>query len=80
MVDVRGDVLRSIKSVHNEFVMFPGLQISIHKVVLTVTNKMIPLQTEDKLYGHTLSKVTSAKYLGVTITNDLKWDIHINNI
>ena len=34
---------------------------------------------EDKLHDHTLAKVTSAKYLGVTITEDLKWDTHIND-
>ena len=28
---------------------------------------------------HTLAKVTSAKYLGVTITEDLKWDTQIND-
>ena len=60
--------------------MFSGSQISIHKDALTVTNKRKLLQTEFKLHGHTLSRVTSAKYLGVTITNDLKWDIYINNI
>jgi hypothetical protein len=28
-------------------------------------------------YGHTLELVTSAKYLGLTITNKLQWDQHI---
>ena len=67
-------------SANNEFVMFPGSQISRHKDVLTVSNIRKPLHTEYKLHGHTLSRVTPAKYLGLTITNDLKWDIHINNI
>ena len=48
--------------------------------VLTVTGKRKPIQTEYKLYGHSLSRVTSAKYLGVTITEDLRWDSHINDI
>ena len=48
--------------------------------VITVTGKRKPLQTEFKLHDHTLAKVTSAKYLGVTITEDLKWDTHINDI
>jgi hypothetical protein len=32
------------------------------------------------LHGHTLDHVTKAKYLGVTISSDLKWESHINNI
>ena len=40
--------------------------------VLTVTNKRKPL------HDHTLSRGTSVKYRGMT--NDLKWDSHINNI
>lgn len=48
--------------------------------VLTVTSKRNPLLTEYKLHGHKLTRVSSAKYLGVTITDDLKWDTHINNI
>ena len=49
--------------------------------VLTVTGKRQPIQTEYKLHGHSLSTVTSAKYLGVTITEDLRWDTHhINDI
>ena len=47
--------------------------------VITVTGNRKPLQTEYKLHDQTLAKVTSAKYLGVTITEDLKWDTHINN-
>ena len=68
------------KSVHNECVMFSGShKISNHKDVLTVTNTRKPLQTEYKLHGHTLSRVTFAKYLGVT--NELEMGhVHINNI
>jgi hypothetical protein len=32
------------------------------------------------LKGHTLESVTTAKYLGITISNDMNWDTHINNI
>ena len=32
------------------------------------------------LHGHIQANVPSAKYLGVTLTQDLKWDIHIQNI
>jgi hypothetical protein len=33
-----------------------------------------------QLHGHTLESVTSAKYLGLTFTNKLQWDQHINCI
>ena len=32
------------------------------------------------LEGTVLENVDNIKYLGVTITNDLKWNTHINNI
>ena len=40
-------------------------------------NKIEALYT---LEGTVLENVDSIKYLGVTITNDLKWNTHINNI
>ena len=48
--------------------------------VVQVTNRRTPIPTSYNLHGHTLEAVTSAKYLGVTIQNNLKWDSHINNI
>ena len=32
------------------------------------------------LHGHSLAHVNSAKYLGITIAQDLNWNKHINNI
>ena len=32
------------------------------------------------LHGHQLKHADKAKYLGVTIQSDLKWESHINNI
>ena len=49
-------------------------------VVLTVSGKKVPFQADYKLHGQTLARVKSAKYLGVTLTEDLKWDQHISNI
>jgi hypothetical protein len=32
------------------------------------------------LKGHTLESITTAKYLDITISKDMNWDTHINNI
>ncbi|KAI8515244.1 hypothetical protein Bbelb_078350 [Branchiostoma belcheri] len=53
----------------------PGKCQSLH-----ITRKRAPLITEYHLHGHTLSAVKEAKYLGVTITNNLTWSTHIGNI
>ena len=45
-----------------------------------VTRRKTPLQTKYHLHGCVLESVPSAKYLGVTISEDLKWSEHINNI
>ena len=39
-----------------------------------------PFQTKYNLHGCVLESVPSAKYLGVTISEDLKWTDHINDI
>ena len=38
------------------------------------------IQTSSTLEGTALENVDNIKYLGVTITNDLKWNMHISNI
>ena len=47
---------------------------------LTVSGKKAPVHADYKLHDQTLTRVKSAKYLGDTLTNDLKWDQHIDNI
>ena len=47
---------------------------------LPVTRKKQPLTNEYHLHNQRLATVDSAKYLGVTISHDLSWDEHINNI
>ncbi|MCG8047766.1 MAG: reverse transcriptase family protein, partial [Candidatus Thiodiazotropha endolucinida] len=47
---------------------------------LTVTRKKTQVKAEYKLHDHIIASVSSAKYLGVTITDDLSWDTHIQNI
>ena len=48
--------------------------------VIHVTRRKTPLQTKYHLHGCVLESVPSAKYLGVTISEDLKWSEHINNM
>ena len=48
--------------------------------VISVTGNKKPIQFNYALHGHTLDHVTKAKYLGVTISSDLEWESHINNI
>ena len=49
--------------------------------MMQLTNKRInKIEASYTLEGAVLENVDSIKYLGVTITNDLKWNTHINNI
>ena len=48
--------------------------------VILVTRNKKPIEFDYTLHGHTLDHVTKAKYLGVTISSDLEWESHINNI
>ena len=47
---------------------------------LSVTTKHQPVQHNYILHNHTLESVTSAKYLGITLQSNLKWDKHIDDI
>ena len=50
--------------------------------VLSITRNKTPIKYSYTLHvhGHQLEYVDKAKYLGVTIQSDLKWDSHINSI
>ena len=49
--------------------------------MMQLTNKRInKIEASYTLEGTVLENFDSIKYLGVTITNDLKWNTHINNI
>ena len=48
--------------------------------VLTISKKRSPIKHNYILHGHTLEHVPSAKYLGCTISSDLKWGKHISTI
>ena len=49
-------------------------------VVLTAVGNKAPIHADYKLHDQILTRVKSAKYLGVTLTDNMKWDQHINNI
>ena len=48
--------------------------------VVSVTQKRKTKSHTYQLHGHTLKKADFAKYLGITIQNNLKWDKHINDV
>ena len=48
--------------------------------VIHVTRRKNRFQTDYRLHGCRLESVPSAKYLGVTISEDLRWADYINNI
>lgn len=48
--------------------------------VLSITRSRTPKIYRYKLHGHTLQHVNSAKYLGITLSTDLRWEKHITNM
>ena len=48
--------------------------------VLSVTKKKQQIQHNYILHNHIFESVSSAKYLGITVQYNLKWDKHINDI
>ena len=47
--------------------------------MLTISRNKTPVKFKYCLYSHVLESVDKAKYLGVTICEDIKWERHINN-
>ena len=48
--------------------------------MMQLTKKHNKIQASYTLEGTVIEKVESIKYLGVTITSDLKWNSHIRNV
>ena len=55
-------------------------QMEFNPTNLQITNKYNFIDTQYTLYGHTIHKVTNAKYLGITFDRHLGWKSHINAI
>ena len=48
--------------------------------VITITRKKEPIHFDYVLHGHKLEHVQTAKYLGVTISHDMRWNTHVDNL
>ena len=57
-----------------------ALVAGLKLTTLDLTRKRTTLPANYQLHGHTLTTTREAKYLGVTISKDLRWDTHITNI
>ena len=49
-------------------------------VHLTITHKTLPFPSQYSISNHAIQQATSAKYLGVILTNNLSWSEHITKI
>jgi hypothetical protein len=57
------------------------MEFNPHKCeVLSISHKRHPVAFYHNLHGQQLKSSQAAKYLGVTISKDLSWTNHINNI
>ena len=45
-----------------------------------INKRSSKIQANNTLEGTVLENIESIKHLGVTITNDLKWNTHISNL
>ena len=58
-----------------------GMSFNVKKCnAMSITNKKKKIQASYEMEGTQLERVTEATYLGVTITSDLEWRRHVENI
>jgi hypothetical protein len=58
-----------------------GMQYHLQKCnSLSVTRSHTPHAFNYTLKGHILESVNTAKYLGITLSSNMSWGTHINNI
>ena len=63
----------------NEWQMsFNPTECTVIRISSRKTKPVLP--THYQLHGHILEVVEASKHLGVTITNDLSWDRHTDNV
>lgn len=61
-------------------VQYVGMEINISKTAfISLTKKKRPLSFTYNLKGLNITQVDKVKYLGVTFSQDLKWDKHITD-
>jgi hypothetical protein len=71
--------LSALERWENEWQMsFNPTKCTVIRVSPSKTKPVLP--THYQLHGHTLEVMETSKHLGVTITNDLSWDRHIDNV
>ena len=57
-----------------------GNEIAAKCNIMQMSRKQTPISTQYELSGQVLEEVKDAKYLGVTVGDDLEWTKHINAI
>jgi hypothetical protein len=60
--------------------LWPFIQINAPSSQFSKKKKTQPIQHNYILHNHILESVTSAKYLGITLQSNLKWNLHYDNI
>ena len=77
--DLLQQVLSALERWENEWQMsFNPTKCTVIRVSPSKIKPVLP--THYQLHGHTLEIMEASKHLGVTITNDLSWDRHIDNV